>query len=214
MVPTHNRPDALTRCLLAIAPQVDMVLVVDNASDPPALAPDDLRNVVVVQDPEQPPNLSRMWNKAFDSLERHRHPSWHRWDIAVLNDDATVPAGWMDAVAGPMRELDAAAACSVGAVNGSVEVFGPAAQPSTQSRLTGWAFVLRGELQLRADERLRWWCGDDDLSAKARQSGGLVRVPGYLVTNEFADQTTTGILAEQATVDMATFVEIWGQRPW
>lgn len=220
MIPTHNRPEALARCVEAIAPQVDLVLVIDNASDPPAelspavLGPGSMTNALVVRDLEQPPNLSRMWNKGMDSIDRHKPPQWDRWDIAILNDDATVPPGWMDAVAGPMRDLGAAAACSVGSANGSVEVFGAAAVPSTLSRLTGWAFVLRGELKLRADERLRWWCGDDDLSAKARAAGGLVRVPGFLVTNEFADQTTTGVLAEQASVDMATFVEIWGCRPW
>lgn len=214
VIVTHNRAEHLARCVAAIAPQVDMVLVVDNASDPPAEVPASLTNVLVVQDGEQPPNLSRLWNLGLDTIEKHKPAGWTTWDVAVLNDDAEPPAGWMTAVSTAMRELRAVAGCSVGSATSGVQLHGPASTPSVYTRLTGWAFVLRGEAHLRADERLRWWCGDDDLSAKARNSGGLVRVPGHLVPNACADQTTRGALAEQAATDMATFVEIWGQRPW
>jgi len=214
VVPTHNRPAELARCLAAVVPQADMVLVIDNASDPPADVSASLTNVLVVQDLEQPPNLSRLWNLGLDTLERHKPASWDRWDVAVVNDDAYPPPGWLEAVSTAMRNLGAAAGCSIGPSNLGVEVYTADAVPSTGSRLTGWAFVLRGEVGLRADERLRWWTGDDDLSMKARRAGGLVRIPGFPVPNEHADESTSGPLAAQAAVDMATFVEIWGRRPW
>jgi GT2 family glycosyltransferase len=214
VVVTHNRPTELGRCLAAISPQVLQVLVVDNASDPPAEAPAGLRNVVVVRDLEQPPNLSRLWNAGLDAVEKYRPEAVDVWDVAVLNDDAEPPEGWMAAVAGGIRATGAAAGCSVGARHPATVVHGPQAPANTGTRLHGWAFVIRGETGLRADERLRWWCGDDDLSAKARQAGGLVHVPGFPVPNYHADTTTVGVLAEQAGRDMQTFVDLWGHRPW
>ena len=83
-----------------------------------------------------------------------------------------------------------------------------------ETRLTGWAFVLRGEAGLRLDERFRWWCGEDDVSMRARRAGGLVHVGGYPVPNTGANSSTVGVLAEQAAKDMQTFVDKWGVRPW
>jgi hypothetical protein len=219
VVVTHNRPAELELCLRAIIPQVDRVVVIDNASRPPAAIPDDLPadfadKVAVGFDPEQPPNLSRLWNVGLDGIAQGRCRDAATWDVAILNDDAIVPNGWMAAVSTEMRRLGAAAGCSVGERTPTTQLHGPSAAPSVATRLTGWAFVLRGEAGLRVDERLRWWCGDDDLSVKARAAGGIVHVPRYPVPNLHADQTTRGVLAEQAARDMAMFVEIWGQRPW
>jgi hypothetical protein len=215
VVVTHNRPAELELCLRAIVPQVDRVVVIDNASRPPAAIPDDLAaKTVLGVDLEQPPNLSRMWNVGLDGISRNVCRDVAAWDVAVLNDDAIVPPGWMATVGGEVRRLGAAAGCSVGDRSAVTLLHGATAAPSVATRLTGWAFLLVGEAGLRADERLRWWAGDDDLSAKARLAGGVVHVPGLPVPNLHADQTTRGVLAEQAGRDMATFVDIWGRRPW
>jgi hypothetical protein len=86
---------------------------------------------------------------------------------------------------------------------------------SVLTRLAGWAFILRGEWEgARLDEQFRWWCGDDDISLRARQGGGLVHVGGLHVPNEHADQSTTGVLAGQTALDMQAFVDKHGRRPW
>lgn len=230
VIATHNRPVELHRCVEALAPQVDVIVVVDNASDPPVGFPRripsgsvrygdiDTTRVQVLRDPEQPPNLSRLWNLGLDWLaEYFAGGDVDGYDVAVVNDDATVPPGWFDAVAGAMRRFGADAASHgpfMGDAGGAVHL-GTSAPMSVTTRLAGWAFVLRGEWGgARLDEQFRWWCGDDDISLRARQAGGLVHVGGLHVPNEHADQSTTGLLAEQAALDMQAFVDKHGRRPW
>jgi hypothetical protein len=236
VVATHNRREELYRCVRALSTQCDHIVVIDNATDPP-LGHDEadalaiMRAVVdphacvldTVRDDEQPPNLSRLWNLGLDRAAE-QWCSYHRvvgteprWDVAVVNDDATVPPGWFDALATPMRTLGAAAASHgefLGPEWGEV-VLGPSAPLSVTTRLAGWAFILRGEwVGARLDERFRWWCGDDDISHRARIAGGLLHIGGLRVPNEHADQSTTGVLAEQTGLDMQAFIDKWGFRPW
>lgn len=242
VIPTHNRPAELQRCVKAIAPQVSGIIVIDNASDPPVrvgdlyaaveLAPHaydhlgwDPPMIRVFRDEEQPPNLSRLWNLGLDDVARAcRNVGIEAWDVAVLNDDAVPPPGWFDAVSTAMRDHDGemdcppVAACSApfdDLAPGQVRHWGAGATPSVFSRLAGWAHILRGEWEgARYDEKLRWWFADDDLSLRARLAGGLVHVGGFPVPNTGADSSTTGLLAEQAGRDRATFVAKHGCQPW
>jgi len=184
-------------------------------SDLVNVVPENAR-LMVVDDQEQPPNLSRLWNIGIDIAHNYFYMRGE-WDVAVLNDDAIPPPGWFDAVSHAMRSTTALAGCShpFNALPlGQVQIHGPDAGFSVATRLAGWAFMLRGESGLRADERLRWWAADDLLSHQARQDGGLVHVGGFPVPNTGADSSTTGVLAEQAARDMQMFVEIVGCRPW
>jgi hypothetical protein len=236
VVATHNRRKELYRCVEALSTQCGHIVVIDNATDPPlghdeadalaimrAVADPHTCVLDTIRDDEQPPNLSRLWNRGLDRVADHWR-SYHRavgtqphWDVAVVNDDATVPPGWFDALAGPMRALDAMAASHgefIGPEWGEV-LLGPSAPLSVTTRLAGWAFILRGEWGgARFDERLRWWYSDDLLSLRAREAGGLLHIGGLRVLNEHADKSTTGALAEQAGRDRATFIEITGRQPW
>lgn len=233
VVATHNRPVELTRLLDAIASQCHAVFVIDNASMPPVRLPpvrlDGLCDPVtglqlscwlkVIRDEEQPPNLSRLWNVGIDAAcDYVRGGDYVVADVAVFNDDAVPPPGWWDAMSGAMR-LYGADAASSDPFNllppGVVHTLGRIAPMSVATRLAGWAMLLRGEWSgARFDERLRWWCGDDDLSLRARQAGGLVHVGGYPVLNTGENTSTTGVLAEQTARDMQMFVDIHGRRPW
>lgn len=223
VVPTHNRHDQLAALIKALGPQCDHILIIDNASTPPVTSmwlavASGFTNTVVIVDDEQPPNLSRLWNRGIDlAALGARVFGKPAWDVAVLNDDAVVPPDWWDNVSGAMRGLGMMAACADprGVLGPSqVRIFRGDAPCSTSTRLAGWAFMLRGEAQLRADERLRWWYGDDLLSLQARNLGGLVHVGGVAVGNVFADQSTVGVLAEQAGRDRQTFIDITGRQPW
>lgn len=221
---THNRPAELARLLRAVGPQCDLVVVIDNASSPPVdsigvhtaatEACDGARTTLVVHDDEQPPNLSRLWNVGLDKARGHARGNQRGYDVAIFNDDAVVPPGWWDAVSGGMRTLGAAAACSD--PHGVLTKPHLALEPDRDilRRMCGWAFMLRGELGMRFDERLRWWWGDSDLDWRARRSGGMLIVPGHAVGNTLANTTTVGVLAEQSGRDRQTFGEIWGWLPW
>ncbi len=232
VVATHNRPAELARCVAALADQVDAIVVVDNASDPPVDLPARMPGMRAVRDgaasirmetlrdPEQPPNLSRLWNLGLDWIADYfRGGDIDGYDVAIVNDDATVPPGWFDAMSAAMRELGADAASS--------DTFGQEAPGyrrlwrgadvpmSVMTRLTGAAFLLRGEWDgARLDESMRWNFSDDDISYRARLAGGLVHVGGFRVPNEHEDTTTVGVLAEQAGRDRATFVAKHGRQPW
>lgn len=222
VVPTHDRPEELARAIAALAPQCHLIIVIDNASTPPAnpLVPGSILHFV--RDPEQPPNLSRLWNVGLDEAARLA-VAWDlldgsgTYDVAIVNDDAIPPPGWFDAVSTAMRERGAAAGSSAPFDDGTrrdAVLHVDDQPPGVHNRLTGWAFVLRGEHGARFDERLRWWAQDDLMSLHARQSGGLVHVCGVPVVNTKANTSTVGALAEQAAKDMQTFVDITGVRPW
>lgn len=219
VIPTHNRPVELRECLASLAEQVDEAFVIDNASYPPvppaAFETDAFPAVTTFYDDEQPPNLSRLWNRGLQVADGLDRP-WigAEWFIAVLNDDTIVPPGWLDHVVGMMQATGAAAGCTSEHADAMRLHTGPLR--SVFDRITGWAFVLRGSVGIRADENLRWWYGDTAIDVEARRRGGLVISPGPIVVNRYPNASTTGLLAEQAGRDRATFLANpnYGDLPW
>jgi glycosyltransferase involved in cell wall biosynthesis len=209
IVLTHNRPALLAECVTTIAPQVDLVLVVDNASDPPAHT----AQGVVWRVPDQPPNLSRLWNDALTRLQLHHgNPRY----VAFLCDDTTAPDGWVAAVVAAMEETGAAAGCS----NpwGHHHPYRVKTEPDgdIMGRMPGWAFVLDTSKGLRADESMAWWWCDTDLDFTARKNGGMVMIGGYPVPNHRPGEYTNSKpgLGEQAGRDRQAFIAKWGWAPW
>lgn len=228
VIPTHNRRDELAE-LLATIPHYVEVLVLDNASEPPVSF--GLRrqtSLTVIRDEEQPPNLSRLWNLGLQwAADRYRmyYDRLNKlglsdeYGVAVLNDDVLLSPGLLTTLATNLirHDVDIAFPGPVGSkdfVNRELPF------PGTALRMTGWCFMVRGSSGLRANENLRWWCGDDDLQAQAVTRGrGSVRVGlrDFEVAglqHRYPDQSTTGALREQANADMQTFVAEWGQHPW
>jgi hypothetical protein len=84
-----------------------------------------------------------------------------------------------------------------------------------EKRMCPWAFVVKGELGLRADEQFAWWFGEDDFSRAAIDAGGVIAVPGPMVINAHAVESTaqSPVLTELAEKDRAAFVAKWGGMP-
>lgn len=82
---------------------------------------------------------------------------------------------------------------------------GPVLKPH---RMIGYAFVVDGQANLRADERFRWWYGDDDLEWQARAAGGTVRVGGVTVEHLYSNASTyeNPTLVAQTEVDAQSFI--------
>lgn len=214
---THNRPELLKLCMAAISPQVDRVVVVDNASSPPVRIDHDwAMNAELLHDPVQPPSLGRMWNDQLQRISYAEQWDDHPWNVAVLCDDAIAPAGWFAAVRDGMRSHDAAAACTHAIAPVTVHQHKTAPDSDIFNRMTGWAFMLAGEKNVRADESMLWWWVDSSLDWTARQNGGMVICPGPVVPNERMG-TWTNVkpeLAEQAGRDRLAFAAKWGHNPW
>lgn len=217
LIPTHDRHDRLETLVASLATSVDVVVVIDNASQPPVTA-DYVGNSHVIYDDEQPPNLSRMWNVGFDYIQMlTREQDVSRWSIGVFNDDTELPSGWYDAVDGALRSgQHGHPAIACGALGPWVNrpTMKTERDNNIMTRMTPHAFIIRGELGLRADEELRWWWGDTDLDWQARDAGGVLIIPGYIALNSCANSQTVGVLAEQAGRDAQTFATKWGYRPW
>lgn len=226
IIPTRgNRPDTLERCLSAIRSQVDRVIILINNTvrqelgivEPVTVDGEvDLGQYVaqgdmVIQDPETPVNLSRLWNQGLDiAYQLRKAPDW---DIAILNDDAVVPPHWFEVVSRAMREHGCAAACS-GGRTGRPIIHREAKPVDLLTRMQGFAFVLNGNKGARANEQLKWWFGDDHLDWLSRQLGGMVMIPGYHPEHLGENSQVTPQLQEQIARDAAAFVAYWGMRPW
>lgn len=220
---THNRPELLRETWCAIGPQVDMVTIIDNASEPPVRfqdfhAPEWATAVVRV--PDQPPNLSRMWNlgirmalSLWESNASRLQPY-----VAVLCDDAPPPPGWFAAVTAAMTETGSV----VGASAPAMFSFG-AGPPrvkrtpdsSLAERMPGWAWIVDPISPVRADEQLEWWWGDTDLDWQARAAGGMVLIGTHPVPNERPNEFSgRPEQAMQIAGDSQRFVDKHGYRPW
>jgi hypothetical protein len=88
------------------------------------------------------------------------------------------------------------------------------APPPLETRMQGFAFILAGELGLRADEQFVWYCGDDDLGRRAAIAGGMVMVPGFHVNHLYPNGQVNDELAAAIPGDMQRYVDKWGGRPW
>lgn len=218
VVPTHNRPERLLTLMSALGRQVDHIVVLDNASDPPAdwgaLAAAALpATVEVLSDPQQPPHLSRFWNVMFDHVAAHAEAAGHEaWDVGVFNDDSIVPGGWFDVCSTVLRGHETASVAHTGTYPAQRHELVTEYPYPREKRMCPWAFVARGERALRADESMRWWFFDDDFNRQAIDAGGVLAAPGPLVVNANAVESTVGALAEQAERDRATFEKKWADR--
>lgn len=217
VIPTRNRHEHLLSLLRSLKGQVDIVYVIDNASDEPLSSlwlrtKVDVRTIVK-RDDTQPPHLYKMWNDALKVIYMSAKIMHEKeFDVAIFNDDTELPVGWYDYVSQGLRQTSATIACSTG--YDGVPFLKTQRDGNIHTRMTPHAFVLRGEQHLLADETMHWWWGDTDLDWQACERGGVLHLPGYPTRNVLANSTTHGALAEQAGRDGETFALKWGGRPW
>ena len=216
VIPSNIR-NCLWQCIEAIDPQVDKVVVIDTRGGSSSSSFND--RVLFLADNGEP-NISRGWNRGLNYVERTvtqpraggQIVPQHKWDVAVLNDDAIVPEGWFDDISRTMRTMGVAAGCSGGYGMSVLHTQNEA--PPLATRMQGFAFILAGELGLRADEQFIWYCGDDDLGRRAATAGGMVMVPGFHVNHLHPNGQVNDVLAAAIPGDMQRYVDKYGGRPW
>lgn len=217
VIPTRNRHDLLADCINSIVDQVDRIVVLDNLSDPPIDTEPWHGKVRGVSAPLDPPNISTLWNVGLAVVDAaaHRHGATE-WDIAVLNSDVVVPSGWMLSLSTAMRGSPAVLAYPDQHGGTDVVLHTKAEPVDLRQRITGFAYMLRGEAGLRADESMAWWYSDDDLDWRAREKGGALLVPGLAVEHRCPNGSMyeRPELGEQAGRDRETFARKWGRTPW
>lgn len=212
VVPSNGR-SYLRGCLDALAPQVDGIVIVANGSDPMPFEEICLP-AIVISDLDSDMNISRWWNMGIDVVSGMMAQDG-QWNVLVVNDDVVVPHDFVSVLSSAMRSNTAAIAFpnqhdghrSLWREPGPVNLFW---------RITGYCFMMRGELGLRLDESMAWWASDDDLDWRARTQGGSYLVPGCPVQHHAPNGTFLDHpeLHEQAARDMETFERKWDRRPW
>lgn len=217
VIPARDRHDMLADCIRSVIDQVDTVFVVDNLSNP-RIDPEPWNGKVrVVWAPLDPPNISVLWNIGITLAATHAaRADASQHDVAVLNSDVTVPSGWIDSLSTAMRSTTAVLAYP-DQHGGQQQILHTRAEPvDLRQRITGFAYMLRGEAGLRLDESLAWWYGDDDVDWRAREMGGALLAPGLAVEHRCPNLSTNERpeLGAQAGRDRQTFAAKWGRTPW
>jgi glycosyltransferase involved in cell wall biosynthesis len=206
----------LRECLRAAWAQVDEVCVIDNASQPPVNDNTPYMHALI-RDEEQPPNLARLMNVGFDwAARRALELGYEEWNVAVLCDDVVIPASWFRSVVWALRTTNAAAGSTHQLQSVTEPIIKTAPDTDIVNRMQGSACVFKGELGLRADERMHWWWQDTDLDWQARVGGGMIIAPGPVAHNSLPNDFTYSVpgLAEQAGRDGEVFAAKWGFKPW
>jgi hypothetical protein len=209
---THNRHELLRQTVHAIAPQVDEVLIMDNASDPP-VDKDGLEPIEAgwglscTYVSTQPPNLAELWLEGI--LQAEELGSRY---VAFLCDDSPPPPGWYNAIVFAMKETEAAVGCS----GGARQMIKYAPDHDIFGRMPGWAFILDITTPVRPDPSMHWWWLDTSLDFDARASGGMVKIAGYDVHNIHPNEYTGSRpwAAERIGLDTIAFEAKHGPRPW
>jgi hypothetical protein len=197
------------------------VVVIDTGYEPPWGTYHG--KVAVLRDVTQPPNISRWWNLGLDYVAKAQqleatnpggYSSLDDYVVAILNDDLVVPRKFVQKLAEGIIHTGAAAAYPDQHGFGRHHLHQYVGPISLYRRMTGYAFALRGSANIRADETLQWWYGDDDIDWTARQRGGSLLVGDLRVEHLNPNQTTVGELAEQTGRDRRQFEAKWGRTPW
>ncbi|MGW3821788.1 glycosyltransferase family 2 protein [Streptomyces sp. NPDC005071] len=216
VIPTRDRHEMLTDCVNSVVGQVDSVFIIDNGSQPPIDAGQWVARVESQRMEMDPPNISRLWNLGLSIAAAEAELQGAKeWDVAVLNSDVIVPPGWVDTLSAAMRSTTAVLAYP-DQCGGQQQILHTVAEPvDLRQRITGYAYMLRGEAGLRLDKSMAWWYSDDSLDWEAREKGGALLVPGIPVQHLCPNGSTDARpeLQEQAGRDRETFIAKWGRAP-
>ena len=213
VIPSNGR-ECLNQCVAAIEPQVDHIIIIaagDSAVLSKFTALESLHSKkLTVHRTYVKNNISAWWNQGFASAKSKAHRR-KEWKVAVLNDDAIVSENWFDAVACHMDVANCVTGCS-GPVTSVLRDPGPV---PLHVRMVGYAYIIRGEAEIRANEDLHWYFTDDYIDWESRKRGGMgMTEAAPPVEHLYPNGQLTPELHAQIAQDAQTFVDIYGQRPW
>lgn len=217
IIPSKGR-ECLRDAIKSIDPQVDHVVIIYNNEiiNHLTVPPHSDKEVNITYNLD-PPNISKFWNRGIHvSKVIAEKLKWEEWNTVIVNDDVVVPRNFVKTLDHAMRETTAVLAYP--------DQFGTVQSPcmhqtanpiDIRHRITGYAFMLRGEAGMKFDPSFGWWYGDDDLDWRCREAGGSLLVPGCAVEHEFPNGYTVSDprLTAQAGKDRESFLNKWGRTP-
>jgi glycosyltransferase involved in cell wall biosynthesis len=134
-------------------------------------------------------NISRWWNVGIKYALAQKDAEI----ILVLNDDITLPDGWLEKIVEAIRA----------GYTGASTDRGPG-----RNTIAGYAFGLDAKQKVLADESLVWWYGDDDIQRQCEALGGFGIIEADGVTNKYANSSYSK-MEHQIQLDRATYEKKW-----
>ena len=211
VIPAHDRQGMLAELLGTLDVSPAHVFLIDNNSDRP-LHHDFGQSAIVVQYGDR--NIQAMWNFGWELASKAADGK--PYAVAFLNSDAMTSAETLVRMTDALDTLNASLVSSDYSrllYDGGIlrkRIPGPV---SWECAMSGWGFVVRGELQSRFDEQFVWWYGDPDFEWRARQEfGGSVVLGGAYIENRDANgaQRDFPELNFQCDRDRVAFINKWG----
>lgn len=214
VIPTHDRLGMLVDTVKSIADQVDLVFIIDNNEEERLhLAGLKLRTWDATT---LDPNIQRFWNRGLHLSQQCATVRGHKeWNVVILNDDVVCPSDFVATLGVAMRATSAVLAYPSQFGHERSELHTEPGPVDMTTRITGYAYMLRGESGIALDERFVWWYGDDDLDWRAREMGGSLMVPNCPVIHRAPNAQTNANpkLLKQTALDRQTFINKWGRVP-
>lgn len=217
IIPSNGRA-CLDESVQAILPQVDKVIIINTSDQGFHRYPMRSDNIdqLYASDWGEGINISRWWNQGLQHAENWcKHVQIKAklltvtWDVAIINDDCIVPEGWMAAVAGNMRQHLAVAGCS----GGHNVILREQGLVPLDQRMQGFAFVLKGEHGMRANELFAWYYSDDYIDWESRLAGGMAMLQGFPVTHLYPNGQVTPEIHQLIAQGAASFYASYGRMP-
>ena len=219
VIPSLDRHKMLDRVINNLGLPQSQVIVIDTGSNPPLDRHLQNRAIVLSRTRDSERNIQKWWNAGLDYIKSSAEfKKIDKYHVAILNSDLIIERSDLDllqdalTVSGTVvshqdhsNELEL----------GEFRVKHRRGDTPFRYKLTGYCFVVDGSLDLRFDERFRWWYGEDDFEWRAREMGGVVRVGGPTITNLDQDGAIKNdhSLRQQVFADREEFISKWGTVP-
>lgn len=139
-------------------------------------------------------NISKWWNLGLEYIAEKEFYNDDDYLVAILNDDAVLPDNWIE----EMEEAIESGVSGAGTPRGL-----------GSQKIAGWAFALNGRHDMRLDEKLVWWYGDDDIQRQCEEESGFKLIHGLSIGNKYAN-SSYDFMREQIEKDEAYYNQKWG----
>lgn len=159
--------------------------------------------------------LTRMWNSAWETAEDLKVDA-----LAYLNNDISIPTGFIGALTEALRSDDQMWAVSADWHLGPGHPLRPAgvryvSGSQRHGGMCGWAFMVRVAARAEGlppiDEQFQWWCGDDDLAFAIEAAGRKVGLAQGVPVDHQRSQTliTRPELTQVCNEDLGRCITKW-----
>lgn len=212
---THRADiDKMNKTLTMMNLPKSKVFVVANGENPPTSK--DIPKATILQYPDDEFNMAKWWNMGLEYASKKAKGK--PYEVFVFESSTFATQSTVIQLATALRENDLAAVSPDRwdtLPEGQILIERELKPLDNMAhRMTGYAFMLKGELELRADPKFRNWYPDDDLEWQARKAGGVGMLGHVTVGHPKYGSPLSPMLQKFADEDLVKFKNKWGYAPY